>query len=102
MWLQRILKPWIVAADGEKLSKRKKNYAPMDEVFDQYGVDSLRFFIASSPLMNGEDTRFSVDFLKDVQRKVFMTLYNTFTFYKLYADVEHLRCRNLITFLING
>ena len=79
---------WIVAADGEKLSKRKKNYAPMDEVFDQYGVDTLRFFIASSPLMNGEDTRFSVDFLRDVQRKVFMTLFNTYTFFNLYAKVD--------------
>jgi isoleucyl-tRNA synthetase len=79
---------WIVAADGEKLSKRKKNYAPMDEVFDQYGVDTLRFFMASSPLVNGEDTRFSVDFQSDDQRGVFMTLQNIFNFYKLYADVD--------------
>lgn len=79
---------WIVAADGEKLSKRKKNYAPMDDVFSQYGVDSLRFFMVSSPLVNGEDTRFSVDYLRDVQRKVFMTLNNIFNFYKLYADVD--------------
>ncbi len=80
---------WIVAADGEKLSKRKKNYAPMDDIFDQYGVDSMRFFMASSPLVNGEDTRFSTDFLRDVQRKIFMTLNNIFNFYKLYADVDH-------------
>lgn len=79
---------WIVAADGEKLSKRKKNYAPMDEVFDQYGVDTMRYFMASSPLMNGEDTRFSVDFLRDTQRQVFMTLNNIYSFYKLYADVD--------------
>jgi len=79
---------WIVAADGEKLSKRKKNYAPMDDIFDQYGVDSMRFFMASSPLVNGEDTRFSTDFLRDVQRKIFMTLNNIFSFYKLYADVD--------------
>lgn len=79
---------WIVAADGEKLSKRKKNYAPMDEIFDQYGVDTLRFFMANSPIVNGEDVRFSTDFLRDVQRKVFMTLNNSFNFYKLYADVD--------------
>lgn len=79
---------WIVAADGEKLSKRKKNYAPMDEIFDLYGVDSMRFFMASSPLVNGEDTRFSTDFLRDVQRKVFMTLNSVFDFYKLYAEVD--------------
>lgn len=80
---------WIVAADGEKLSKRKKNYAPMDEVFDQFGVDTLRFFMAGSPIVNGEDTRFSTDFLRDTQRKVFMTLNNIYNFYKLYADVDH-------------
>jgi isoleucyl-tRNA synthetase len=79
---------WIVAADGEKLSKRKKNYAPMDEVFDQYGVDTMRYFMASSPLMNGEDTRFSVDFLRDTQRQVFMSFNNIYSFYKLYADVD--------------
>jgi len=79
---------WVVAADGEKLSKRKKNYAPMDEVFDQFGVDTLRFFMASSPIVNGEDVRFSTDYLRDVQRKVFMTLNNIFSFYKLYADVD--------------
>jgi isoleucyl-tRNA synthetase len=79
---------WVVAADGEKLSKRKKNYAPMDEVFDQYGVDTMRFFMASSPIVNGEDVRFSVDFLRDVQRNVFMTLNNVYSFYKLYADVD--------------
>jgi isoleucyl-tRNA synthetase len=83
-----IVSGWIVAADGEKLSKRKKNYAPMDDVFDQYGVDTMRFFMASSPLMNGEDTRFSVDFLRDVQRQVFMTFNNIYSFYKLYADVD--------------
>ena len=92
-FLNVICSGWIVAADGQKLSKRKKNYAPMDEVFDQYGVDSMRFFMASSPLMNGEDTRFSVDFLRDVQRKIFMTLNNIFSFYKLYADVDGWRPR---------
>lgn len=79
---------WVVAADGEKLSKRKKNYAPMDEIFDQFGVDSLRFFMASSPIVNGEDVRFSTDFLRDVQRKIFMTLNNVYSFFKLYADVD--------------
>ncbi len=85
---------WVVAADGEKLSKRKKNYAPMDEVFDQFGVDTMRFFMASSPIVNGEDVRFSTDYLRDVQRKVFMTLNNIYSFYKLYADVDGWKPKN--------
>jgi len=80
---------WVLAADGEKLSKRKKNYAPMDEVFDTFGVDTLRFFMVSSPIVNGEDIRFSSNLLRDVQRKIFMTLNNSFNFYQLYADVDH-------------
>lgn len=79
---------WIVAADGEKLSKRKKNYAPMDEIFDRFGVDTLRYFMASSPIVNGEDVRFSTDFLRETQRKIFMTLNNIHSFFKLYADVD--------------
>jgi isoleucyl-tRNA synthetase len=80
---------WVVAADGEKLSKRKKNYAPMDDIFDQFGVDTLRFFMASSPIVNGEDVRFSTDYLRDVQRKIFMTLNNVHSFYSMYAKVDN-------------
>lgn len=80
---------WVVAADGQKLSKRKKNYAPMDETFDNFGVDTLRFFMASSPIVHGEDVRFISNHLRDIQRKVFMTLNNSFNFYQLYADVDH-------------
>lgn len=79
---------WVVAADGEKLSKRKKNYASMDEIFDRYGVDTIRYFMASSPIVNGEDVRFSTDHLNEVQRKVLMTLNNVYNFYKLYAEVD--------------
>lgn len=82
---------WVTAADGEKLSKRKKNYAPMDDIFDQFGVDTLRFFLASSPIVNGEDVRFSTDYLRDIQRKVFMSLNNIYSFYKLYANLDKFR-----------
>ena len=87
---------WVVAADGEKLSKRKKNYAPMDEVLDQFGVDTLRFFMASSPIVNGEDVRFSTSLLQEVQRKIFMTLNNSFNFYKLYADIDHFKPEKIL------
>ncbi len=88
---------WVTAADGEKLSKRKKNYAPMDQTFDQFGVDTLRFFMANSPIVNGEDVRFSSDLLKEVQRKIFMTLNNSFNFYKLYADIDNFTVTNPLT-----
>ncbi|MCL5113503.1 MAG: isoleucine--tRNA ligase [Patescibacteria group bacterium] len=87
-FLNVICSGWVTAADGEKLSKRKKNYAPMDQLFDLFGVDSLRFFLISSPIVNGEDIRFKTESLRDIQRKVFMSLNNVYTFYKMYADLD--------------
>lgn len=79
---------WVNAADGEKLSKRKKNYTPLDTVFDLFGADSVRYFMMTSPIVHGEDIRFSSDALKEVQRNVFLTLQNTFNFFKMYQDID--------------
>lgn len=79
---------WVVAADGQKLSKRLKNYTPLDDVFDQFGADVLRYFMMSSPIVHGEDVRFNSDQLKEVQRNVFMTLWNSYKFFKMYADID--------------
>ncbi|HLB66032.1 MAG TPA: isoleucine--tRNA ligase [Candidatus Saccharimonadales bacterium] len=79
---------WVTAADGQKLSKRLKNYVPLDAVFDEYGADVLRFFMLNSPAVAGEDVRFSSAGLKDVQRNVFMTLFNTYKFFKTYTDID--------------
>jgi isoleucyl-tRNA synthetase len=78
----------VVAADGKKLSKRLRNYPPLEDVFDNYGADVLRFFMLSSPVVNGEEVRFGADHLKDTQRNVFMTWWNTFSFFKMYTDID--------------
>jgi len=79
---------WVNAADGQKLSKRLKNYTPLDVIFDSYGVDTIRYFMMTSPIVHGEDIRFSSDSLNEVQRNVFMTLQNTFNFFKMYRDID--------------
>jgi isoleucyl-tRNA synthetase len=78
----------ILGADGLKLSKRLRNYPPVEKVFTEFGADTLRFFLLESPLMSAGDTRLSQDALRDVQRNVFMTLWNTYKFFKLYADID--------------
>lgn len=83
-----IVSGWVVAADGQKLSKKLKNYTSVDEVFDHYGADTLRYFMATSPVVNAEDVGFSTDSLRDVQRNVFGTLWNSYKFFKMYADVD--------------
>ncbi|HVE81023.1 MAG TPA: isoleucine--tRNA ligase [Candidatus Dormibacteraeota bacterium] len=78
----------ILAADGQKLSKRLKNYPPLEEVFTTTGADVLRFFMISSPAVNGEDVRFSKELLEDVQRNVFLRLWNVYSFFSTYAEID--------------
>ncbi|HSX48300.1 MAG TPA: isoleucine--tRNA ligase [Candidatus Nanoarchaeia archaeon] len=78
----------VLAADGQKLSKRLRNYPDPSEIFESTGADSLRFFLMSSPVENGEDVRFSFDTVNEVKRNVFMTLYNVYSFFATYAEVD--------------
>ncbi len=78
----------ILGGDGRKLSKRLRNYPNVEEVFNQYGADVLRYFILASPLMTAGDIRLSQDGLKDVQRNIFMTLWNVHSFFTTYAAID--------------
>ena len=48
----------ILAEDGEKMSKSKKNYPDPWIVIEKYGVDALRFYLMQSPVMQGDDMNF--------------------------------------------
>ena len=78
----------ILAADGKKLSKRLRNYPEPAEIMERLGADSLRFFLLSSPATVAEDVRFSYDHVATVSRNVFMTLYNSASFFSMYAEVD--------------
>lgn len=85
---QVVVNGWIVAADGQKLSKKLKNYEPMDHVFNTYGADSLRLFLMNSPVVHGEDVRFNTQALKETQRNILLTLWNSYKFFQTYADID--------------
>lgn len=76
----------ILAADGNKMSKSKKNYPDPALLFEKYGVDALRFYLMSSVVMKAENLNFSEDSVKEAYQKVVSLLWNTFSFYKLYAS----------------
>ncbi len=75
----------ILAEDGSKMSKSKKNYADPMETIAQYGADSLRFYLLTSPVINGEDLNFSEKGVNEVSRKLSMILWNVRSFYRMYA-----------------
>lgn len=76
----------IQAEDGSKMSKSKKNFPDPSKLMNELGVDSLRLYLMSSPIMRAENLNFSEREVADIKRKVFNIWWNVFTFYQLYAD----------------
>lgn len=74
----------IVAADGEKISKSKKNYTDPLELIDRYGADAIRLYLMQSPVMQAEDLRFRDEDVRDAHNRVIGILWNSFKFFELY------------------
>jgi len=78
----------IAASDGQKMSKRLKNYPDPMEIVEKYGADSLRYFLLSSPVVRAEDLRFNERGVEEVSKKLLMRLDNVRSFYDLYAEAQ--------------
>ncbi len=86
----------IMAADGQKLSKRLKNYPPIEDVFNNEGADTLRYYLLSStPAVTGDYMNFDRDAMKDINRNLFMTLYNSASFLSMYAEIDNWNAKDL-------
>ena len=79
----------ILAEDGNKMSKSKKNYPDPLLLINEYGVDSLRLYLMSSPVMKSENLNFSEKEVSEIRKKVFLIWWNMFAFYKMYAPKNH-------------
>ena len=77
----------VLDKNGEKMSKRLGNAVDPFGVIEQYGSDPVRWYMLtnSSPWDN---LKFDVDGVEEVRRKFFGTLYNTYSFLALYANVD--------------
>ena len=77
----------IVDEQGKKMSKSKGNVVEPIALFDRYGADAVRWymFTASEP---GDQKRFSPALVEEAQRDLFMTLWNTYSFFVLYANLD--------------
>ncbi len=75
----------ILAEDGSKMSKSKKNYPDPMLVINKYGVDSLRLYLMSSVVMKADNLNFSEKEVDDLRKKVFVIWWNVFAFYNNFA-----------------
>lgn len=70
----------VLAADGQKMSKRKKNYPDPMEVVNKYGADALRLYLINSPVVRAENLRFKEEGVRDIIKDVFLPWYNAYRF----------------------
>jgi isoleucyl-tRNA synthetase len=76
----------VLAEDGKKMAKKLKNYPDPDVLLEKYGADALRYYLATSPVMEAENLNFSESGVKESYNKLINILWNVVEFYKLYAD----------------
>jgi isoleucyl-tRNA synthetase len=77
----------ILDDKGRKMSKSLKNIVEPWSVLDKYGADAFRWYLytASAP---GDSRRFSVELVGDVIRSFTLTLWNTYSFFVTYANID--------------
>ena len=78
----------VLAEDGRKMSKRMKNYPDPVDVVNKDGADAIRFYLLSSPVVRGEDLNFSEHGVAEIVKKNILRLYNTKTFFEMYAKKD--------------
>jgi isoleucyl-tRNA synthetase len=81
----------ILSEDGQKLSKRLRNYADPLEIMDTEGSDALRWYLASSPVLRGLDLRLDEKGPGEVLRGVVLPFWNAYSFFCLYANTDGYR-----------
>ena len=85
--------------DGFKMSKSRNNFPDPWLVFDKYGVDAVRYYLLSSPLLKSEDLDFSEKGVDEVYKKIILRLRNVVSFYEMYktdADVVSSQSENIL------
>lgn len=70
----------VLAEDGSKMSKSKKNYPDPTFIADQYGADACRLYLCNSPVVRAEPLKFAEEGVKTVVRDVFLPWFNAYRF----------------------
>jgi isoleucyl-tRNA synthetase len=77
----------VLAEDGNKMSKRLKNYPDPMEVVHKYGADAIRLYMLNSPAVKGEDLRFAEKGVEIVLRQILIPLWNAHAFLQTYTRI---------------
>ncbi|TWI83600.1 isoleucyl-tRNA synthetase [Lacibacter cauensis] len=77
----------VLDKNGNKMSKRLGNVVNPFETIEKFGADATRWYLITNA-SPWDNLKFDIEGIKEVQRKFFGTLYNTYQFFALYANVD--------------
>ena len=77
----------VLDKHGNKMSKRLGNAVDPFETLETYGPDATRWYMTSNA-QPWDNLKFDDEGITEVQRKLFRTLYNTYGFYAIYANID--------------
>jgi len=77
----------VLDKNGNKMSKRLGNVVDPFQTIDTFGADATRWYLITNA-SPWDNLKFDLEGIKEVQRKFFGTLYNTYQFFALYANVD--------------
>ena len=83
----------VLGNDGQKMSKSLRNYPDVNEVFDRYGSDAMRWFLMASPILRGGNLVVTEQGIRDAVRQAILPLWNSYYFFALYANAESYQAR---------
>lgn len=78
----------VLDKNGNKMSKRLGNGVDPFSAIDQYSADATRWYMISNAAP-WDNLKFNIEGLDEVRRKFFGTLYNTYAFFALYANIDN-------------
>ncbi len=78
----------VLTPEGKKMSKSAKNYTDPIDIVNSYGADSLRFALMNSAVVRAEDLKFSEESVKDVLKSLIIPLWNAYSFFVTYANID--------------
>lgn len=83
----------VLDENGQKLSKRLRNYPPLDDVFDRLGSDTLRWFLMNNAILRGGNLQMDREgkAISMAQRDALTPLWNSYYFLALYANIDGYR-----------
>jgi isoleucyl-tRNA synthetase len=76
----------VLGDDGQKMSKSRRNYPDVGQVFERDGSDAMRWFLMSSPILRGADLIVTEQGIRDSVRQAVLPLWNAWSFLSLYAN----------------